>query len=94
MKMSLMIFSFFRDLHRIQDFLQNIWKDYKTGKCDLMTGSLVTNTALATVRQMEDDILASAPEPFNKKLSYDSIAIVVFYANAFRQGEDPEQKLK
>jgi hypothetical protein len=59
-----------------------------------MTASLITYSAFDIVRQSEDEILASAPKLFSKERSYDSIAIVIFYADAFSHGENPEHKLK
>ncbi|KAF7869865.1 hypothetical protein EAF04_004649 [Stromatinia cepivora] len=93
MRMSLMIFHFFEDLHRIQDFLHGIWKSYKNGKLDLVSASLITNLAFEVVRRNEEEILATAPKLFSKKRSYDTIAIVIFYANAFSHGQDPEQTI-
>jgi hypothetical protein len=52
------------------------------------------NSAFDVVRRSEDEILASAPKLFSKKRSYNSIAFVIFYADAFSHGENPEDKLK
>ncbi|KAF4629354.1 hypothetical protein G7Y89_g8792 [Cudoniella acicularis] len=93
-KMSLMIFCFFEDMHRVQDFLHSIWRGFKAGDVNLMTASLITNAAVDVVRQNEEEILAAAPNLFSKKRSYDTIAIVIFYADAFSQGQDPEAKMK
>ncbi|KAF7947868.1 hypothetical protein EAE96_008945 [Botrytis aclada] len=51
MKMSMMIFYFFEDLHRIQDFLHGIWKRYKGKTIDLLSATLITNTAFELVRR-------------------------------------------
>jgi hypothetical protein len=93
-KMSLMIFCFFEDMHRLQDFLHDIWKSYKPGKLDLMTASLITHSAVDIVRQSEEEIFAAAPKLFSKKRSYNTIAIAIFYADALSQGQDPEAKTK
>lgn len=92
-RMSLMIFCFFEDLHRIQDFLHNVWKGYKAGEVNLITASWVTNAAIDLVRQNEKEIVGAAPSIFSGKRSYDTIAIVIFYAHAFQHGQDPEAKL-
>ncbi|KAI9053040.1 hypothetical protein LZ554_003310 [Drepanopeziza brunnea f. sp. 'monogermtubi'] len=94
MRMCLMIFSFFEDLHRMQDFLHAIWKRFKVGKIGLMTASLITNATFDVVSQNEEEILAASPSLFNKKKPYNTIAIVIFYADAFSQGQNPEERLK
>jgi hypothetical protein len=93
MIISLMIFCFFEDMHRLQDFLHDIWKGYKARKVELMTASLITNAAIDIVRQSEEEILAAAPKLSSKKGSYNAIAIVIFRAEAFLQGRDPDAKL-
>ncbi|KAJ8060325.1 hypothetical protein OCU04_010659 [Sclerotinia nivalis] len=93
MRMSFMNFHFFEDLHRIQDFLHDIWKSYKSGKLDLVSATLITNLAFEAVRRNEEEILATAPNFFSKKRSYDTIAIVIFYANAFSHGQNPDQAM-
>lgn len=92
-RMSLMIFCFFEDMHRLQDFLHGIWKSYRAGQLDLMTSSFITNAAIDIVRQNEEEILAVAPKLFSKKLSYKTIAIVIFYADALSHGQDPQAKM-
>lgn len=91
--MSLMIFHFFKDFHRIQDFLHGIWKRYKNRKLDLGSARLMTNLAFELVRRNEYEILATAPKLFSMKRSYDTIAIVIFYANSFSHIQDPEQTI-
>ncbi|CAD6448453.1 bacde91c-fdf8-4e31-be09-60a505117f4e [Sclerotinia trifoliorum] len=93
MKMSLMIFHFFEDLYRIQGFLHGIWKSYKNGNLDLVSASLINNSAFEVVHRDDDEILATAPNLFSKKQSYDTITIVIFYTNAFSQGHDQEQTM-
>lgn len=94
MKMSMMIFYFFEDLHRIQNFLHKIWKRYKDKTMDLLSATLITNTAFELVRRSEQEILSSAPKMFSKKRSYDTIAAVIFYANGLNTGKNPTQKME
>ena len=54
---------------------------------------MTTNAAFGLVRQSEDDLLAQAPKMFDKKRSWDTIAIIIFYADAFEQGVCPEARL-
>ncbi|MCJ1353173.1 MAG: hypothetical protein MMC33_003158 [Icmadophila ericetorum] len=88
-----MIFCFFEDLHRIQDYIGEIWKSYRAGETNLQTAAITTNVALDLVRQAEAKILDTAPKLFNKKRSWDTIAIIIFYADAFEQGVCPEARL-
>ncbi|KAI4131242.1 MAG: hypothetical protein LQ338_001336 [Usnochroma carphineum] len=92
-ELAFIIFCFFEDLHRTQDFVNELWRKYKMRKCDLHTAAVTTNAAFDLVRQAEEDLIAQAPEVFDRKRSYDSIAIIVFYADAFQQGFDPQAHL-
>lgn len=92
-ELAFIIFCFFEDLHRTQEFVDELWRKYKARKCDLHTAAITTNAAFDLVRQAEEDIIAQAPKLFNRKRSWDSIAIIVFYADAFQQGVCPEARL-
>ncbi|KAI4258125.1 MAG: hypothetical protein L6R42_005287, partial [Xanthoria sp. 1 TBL-2021] len=85
---------FFEDLHRTQEFINDLWCKYKAKKCDLHTAAVTTNAAFDLVRQAEEDLIAQAPAVFDRKRSYDSIAIIVFYADALQKGICPETRLK
>lgn len=85
--MSLMIF--FGDLYRIQDLPHNVWKDHKTGVINLITASWLTNAAIDLVRQNEKEVGGVAPSMFSGKRSYETIAVVIFYAHLLK-GQDPE----
>ena len=80
-------------MHRTQEFIGELWHKYKGKKCDLHTAAITTNAAFNLVRQAEEDLVAQAPKLFDKRRSYDSIAIIVFYADAFQQGISPEARL-
>jgi hypothetical protein len=93
MKMNLMIFCFCEDLHRIQDFLHEVWRGYKASQLDLLTASIITSAAFDIVRKNEEEVLATAPKLFSKKRSFETIAVVIFYADALAQSIDPEKRL-
>ncbi|KAM0162327.1 hypothetical protein ACHAQE_003767 [Botrytis cinerea] len=61
---------------------------------DLLSATLITNTAFEIVRRSEQEILNGAPKLFSKKRSYDAIAAVIFYANGLNTGKDPTQKME
>ncbi|KAL8638237.1 MAG: hypothetical protein Q9226_009011 [Calogaya cf. arnoldii] len=85
-ELAFIIFCFFEDLHRTQDFINELWRKYKARKCDVHIAAITTNAAFDLVRQAEEDLIAQAPAVFDSKRSYDSIAII--------QGIDPEARLK
>ncbi|KAL8756939.1 MAG: hypothetical protein Q9199_002582 [Rusavskia elegans] len=41
---------FFEDLHRTQEFINDLWRKYKAKKCDLRTAAVTTNGAFDLVR--------------------------------------------
>lgn len=92
--LAFIIFCFFEDMHRIQDFLKETWIKYKAGKLDLMTVTTTTNVAFDLIRRSEDDIIAAAPDLLKKPRSYESISLLIFYADSFSKGDDPEARMK
>ncbi|KAL8644271.1 MAG: hypothetical protein Q9226_007849 [Calogaya cf. arnoldii] len=87
------IYCFFEDLHRIQDFLKETWTKYKDGTLDLKTCAMMTNLALDLVRRAEEDIISQAPTLLRGPRSYEAISVLIFYAESFKQGNDPEKML-
>ncbi len=47
------VFCLFEDLRRIRRFFEQVWQDYKTGKLDLMTASVITNTAFGFAQTID-----------------------------------------
>lgn len=88
------IFCFFEDLHRIQSFIQEVWREYKTNKCDLTVASVTTNLAFNLVRRAEDELIANLdPKRYSKPDSYYALAMTIFYEDSYARGECPEKKL-
>ncbi|KAM0134640.1 hypothetical protein ACHAO1_005557 [Botrytis cinerea] len=77
---------------KIRKVLQR--KKYKNKNLDLLSATLITNTAFEIVRRSEQEILNGAPKLFSKKRSYDAIAAVIFYAKGLNTGKDPTQKME
>lgn len=88
-----LIFCFFEDLHSVQDTLKETWEGYKAGTCDLVTATVITNLAFHLVRHAEDAIISLDPKRYSKPRSYDAMSLLIFYAESFSKGEDPETKL-
>ena len=88
------IFCFFEDLHQVQKFLQETWKDYKISNCDLTVASVTTNLALSLVRRAEEELIANLdPQRYSKPDSYRALSTTIFYEDSFARGEDPAEKL-
>lgn len=92
--LAFIVFCFFEDMHRIQDFLKETWTKYKAGTLDLMTATITTNVAFDLIRRAEDDIIATAPDLLTKPRSYERISLLIFYADSFSKGDDPEMRMK
>ena len=59
-----------------------------------MSAAVVTNIAYDLVSRAEERILTTAPNLFNRKCSYESIAIIIFYADALEKGICPVARLQ
>lgn len=88
-----LIFCFFEDLHRIQDFLKETWGKQKAGTADLESAAITTNIALDIVRRAEEDIIATAPAMLAKPRSFQAIAMVIFHADALDKVDDVDKRL-
>ena len=52
------------DLCKVRWHLQEVWRDYKAKKLDLVTASLITNTALELLRKPHDVFVRTAVPPW------------------------------
>ena len=52
----------FQDLHNMRAFLAKTWIEYRDGKVDLMSASVVTDTALQLARDLIQQLVDSWPE--------------------------------
>lgn len=91
--LAFLIFCFFEDLHRIQDFIKETWGKQKAGTVDLEAAAVTTNIALDIVRRAEEDIIATAPAMLAKPRSFQAIAMVIFHADALAKGDDVDKRL-
>lgn len=53
------LFCFFEDVHQVGQIIRDIWEEYKAGQINIMTASVVTNTAIDLVRKTEDEMTAA-----------------------------------
>lgn len=74
-------FCFFEDLHRIQSFLAETWRKYKSGEIDLITAALTTNAAFAVARREETKVMENGFD--DKSLSYEKIAARIWPTHPF-----------
>ena len=56
------MYCLFTDLHGLRNFIGRTWDDYSDGRIDLITASILTNTAFDLVRRMETKFFAALPE--------------------------------
>ncbi|KAF7920882.1 uncharacterized protein EAE98_008911 [Botrytis deweyae] len=75
------VFCFFEDLQRIQEFLKETWKLVMKEELDAITASLVSNLAFSLARQIEDELTSSYPEFFGVIPSYVKIAGILHEVN-------------
>ncbi|KAF8855489.1 hypothetical protein BDZ45DRAFT_502211 [Acephala macrosclerotiorum] len=86
------VFCFFEDLHRIQDFLADTWGSYKEGVIDLMTATLVTNSAFDIVRREEEQLTWFLYG--HRDLSYGLLSSLVFYPEVFDMNMSVDDMIK
>lgn len=81
-------FSLFDDIFRIYGFVRNLWDQYHTGKSDLITVSVTSNTAIDMVRRLEQEFFkqfSSAKEP-------KEVINMLFHIKCLQQGVLPDPK--
>lgn len=81
------VFCFFEDLRRIRVFLIQIWQDYKSGKIDLMTASVVSNTAFGFVQNIDAEFGRSNPALLSSDFHQNPI-FPTYMLNCTRTGVD------
>lgn len=55
------IFSFFKDVNDVRQYLQGVWKDYRQGKVDAMSAAVTTDTAFTLLKHSSGDVLEALP---------------------------------
>ncbi|KAL9038195.1 MAG: hypothetical protein Q9180_003279 [Flavoplaca navasiana] len=88
------IYCFLEDLHSIQDFLKETWTKYRHVALDLSTCAMTTNLALDLVRRANVDIITQAHMLLGGPRSYEAISILIFYAESFKKGNEPNKMLE
>lgn len=53
--------SLFRDINKIYRHVEQTWHQYRDGKTDLMTASIISNTAVELIRRLEEDFFEQFP---------------------------------
>ncbi|TEY84224.1 hypothetical protein BOTCAL_0018g00010 [Botryotinia calthae] len=91
------VFCFFEDLHRIQEFLKETWKLVAKEELDTTTASLVSNLAFSLARQIENELISSHPDSFGNVPSYVKIAEILREGNLvngkFEQQDNASKRL-
>ncbi|MCJ1291085.1 hypothetical protein MMC34_002628 [Xylographa carneopallida] len=82
------IYCLFEDLKQLRQSLTELWSDYHSGKIDLVTASVTTNTAFDLVRRSEEDFNRAYP----KLNQYEEIVKPFYTLACLLRGEDPETR--
>ena len=55
------IFSFFKDVNEIRDYLRGVRKDYREGRVDVMSAAVTTDEAFTLLKHSSEDIIEILP---------------------------------
>lgn len=80
----------FNDFSNIRRYLQSVWNGYAEGAFDLVAASIVTNTAIDFVRQLQEDFVASFP----KHTDFEKHINVLYAQVCLANGQDPAHKAR
>ncbi|KPI39551.1 uncharacterized protein AB675_3261 [Cyphellophora attinorum] len=83
------LYCLFSDLHNWRLFLQEVWREYADRSLDLMTASVVTDTALQLSRDLIDSALKDLPDELRLRLVDGEAMSVLMFNTAcmFRDGD-------
>lgn len=83
------IFCLFTDMHRLQVLVREHWKQYKAGTLSLETVSLMSNMAIAALRQTENDFISTFAHLFPTPPTYKTISMLIYIHLCLQRGLDP-----
>lgn len=83
----------FEDMHQIQEYIMDVWAEYRADKVDLMTATVTTNAAIDMIKHMEANITSRAPSLFPKKEAYWRFLGMLQLDQALQQGYDLDDRL-
>lgn len=83
----------FEDMHQIQEYIMDVWAEYRADKIDLITASVTTNAAIDMVKHMEANITSRAENMFPKKEAYWRFLSMLQLDQALHQGQDLDDRL-
>lgn len=80
------IFCVFRDLHNMREFISQTWVEYRDNKLDLMTASVVTDSALQLARDLIQELVDSFPA--DMAIGGDELALqrMIYHAACLARG--------
>ena len=64
------------DMERVRAYLGGLWRDYKSGKIDLITASVTTNTAIEILRRPHDKLMKRVMPVFDN--NFQKMIIMTF----------------
>ena len=81
------VFCLFEDLRRIRTHLNQIWQDYKSGELDLMTASVITNTAFGSAQNIDAAFCQAYPSLLSSQF-HDNPIMPMYILNCLGAGAD------
>jgi hypothetical protein len=76
------VYCLFQDVTNVRTFLQDLWRNKKAGKVDLITAAITTNTAIDLVKRLEEEFRTDSPEHCDYEdlfEQFSSAALNVYY---------------
>lgn len=86
------IFCLFTDMYRLQVLLRDHWSQYKVGTLSLETVSLMSNMAIAALRQTEKDFIRTFGHLFPSPPTYENISLLIYSHFCLQRGLDPSYR--
>ncbi|KAH9812435.1 hypothetical protein DFH28DRAFT_930873 [Melampsora americana] len=88
------IFCLFTDMCRLQVLVRDHWKKYKAGTLSLETVSLMSNMAIAALRQTEKDFISTFGHLFPSPPAYQDISQLIYIHICLQRGLDPSHRFE
>ncbi|MCJ1373877.1 hypothetical protein MMC20_005107 [Loxospora ochrophaea] len=87
------LFCFFRDCDRVRTFIKGTWSDYQQRRLDLQTASVITHTAICTIRQAESNFRRDFKSRYpNRDITdYHSLSQPLYEAVCRVRHEEPDK---
>ena len=82
------LFCLFEDINKLRQYVYQIWESFHQQESELISVSIVTNTAIEIVRRLEDDF----KKEFPKQSSTKEIITIPYGIRSLLKGRDPSSR--